>query len=94
MDLGSTEFWHLYQRPKVLYVRPWTHRLAATANTSGTYRMVSGTAWYLSDLLLPRQRGSCEQRPEVRRRRPLLRAQVEAQVCGAERHGLSGVITR
>ena len=45
-----------------------------------------------SDLLLPGQRGRCEQRPEVRRRRPLLRAQVEAQVCGAERHGLSGAI--
>ena len=45
-------------------------------------------------LLLPGQRGSREQRPEVRRRRPLLRAQVEAQVCGAERHGLRGVTTR
>ena len=45
-------------------------------------------------LLLPRQRSRREQCPEVRRRRSLLRAQVEAQVCGAERHGLSGVIHR
>ena len=106
-SLGRLE---LGSRVPIEYQKPNGHNICMTRSGVTSTRelyctrtvhalTVRCTVWLVldrqtSDLLLPGQRGRCEQRPEVRRRRPLLRAQVEAQVCGAERHGLSGVITR
>ena len=107
---GSLGRLELGSRVPIEYQKPNGHNICMTRSGVTSTRelyctrtvhalTVRCTVWLVldrqtSDLLLPGQRGRCEQRPEVRRRRPLLRAQVEAQVCGAERHGLSGVITR